>query len=134
MQKGCSKYGKLPKSCEQLVESPSGRQHTTPALSRKGSIIMFRGSPLHQHTTRRRPHHRMYAHEDFYGGKAHIPTPRGGGGGGRGSLPYISHIGMSVCAASKGRVFAPFPSQNRYTFCLFWSGTGYGFQGNDGSV
>ena len=60
-----------------------------------------------------------------------IYLPRGGGGG---SLPYISHIGMSVCAASKGRVFAPFPSENGYTFCLFWSGIGYGFQGNDGSV
>ena len=78
----------------------------------------------------------MHAHEDFYGGKAHIPTPRGGGGGGGGggSFPYISHIGMSVCAASKGRVFAPFPSENGYTFCLFWSGIGYGFQENDGSV
>ena len=96
MQKGCSKYGKLPKSCEQLVESPSGRQHTTPALSRKGSIIMFRGSPLHQHTTRRRPHHRMYAHEDFYGGKAHIPTPLGGGGG-KGVTPLYKpyrYVGM----------------------------------------
>ena len=30
--------------------------------------------------------HRMYPYEDFYGGKARIPTP--------GVLPYISHIGM----------------------------------------
>ena len=28
----------------------------------------------------------MYPYKDFYGGKAHIPTP--------GVLPYISHIGM----------------------------------------
>ena len=71
--------GSCQKVPEQLVESPSGRQHT--ALSLKGSIIAFRGSPLHQHTTRRGPNHRMYAHEDFYGGKAHIPASRGGGGG-----------------------------------------------------
>ena len=88
----CKKVAPNTGSCqkvpEQLVESPSGRQHT--ALSRKGSIITFRGSPLHQHTTRRGPNHRMYAHEDFYGGKAHIPTSRRGRGGGVTSLykPY----------------------------------------------
>ena len=38
---------------------------------------MFRASPLHQHTTRRGPNPRMYAFKDFYGGKAHIPTPGG---------------------------------------------------------
>ena len=80
----CKKVARNTGSCqkvpEQLVESPSGRQHT--ALSRKGSIITFRGSPLHQHTTRRGPNHRMYAHGDFYGGKAHIPSSRRGGGGG----------------------------------------------------
>ena len=128
----CKKVARNTGSCqkvaEKLVESPNGRQHTTPALSRKGSIITFRGSPLHRHTTRRGPNHRMYAHEDFYGGKPIYLPPRGGGGG---SLPYISHIGMWVCAASKGRVFAPFPSENGYTF---WSGIAYGFQGNDGSI
>ena len=127
----CKKVARNTGSCqkvpEQLVESPSGRQHT--ALSRKGSIITFRGSPLHQHTTRRGPNHRMYAHEDFYGGKAHIPTSRRGGGGGR--FPIKTR---EVCAASKGMVFAPFPSKNGYTFCLFWSGIGYGFRGNYGRV
>ena len=38
----------------------------------------------------------------------------------RGVLPYISHIGMY---RPKGRVLGP-----------FWSGIGYGFQGNYGSV
>ena len=39
-----------------------------------------------------------------------------GAGGGRGLLPFISHVGM---CHHKGRVFAP-----------FWSGIGYGFRGN----
>ena len=30
----------------------------------------------------------MYAYKDFYGGKAHIPTPGG-------ALPYLSH--MDIC-------------------------------------
>ena len=34
----------------------------------------------------------------------------------------------------KGRVFAPFWSENEYTFCPLWSGIGYGFLGNYGSV
>ena len=88
--------GSCQKVPEQLVESPSGEEHKTPALSRKGSIIItFRGSPLHQHTTRRGPNHRMYAHEDFYGEKAHIPTPWEGGGGGVTPLykPY-RYVGM----------------------------------------
>ena len=90
----CKKVARNTGSCqkvpEQLVESPSGRQHT--ALSRKGSIITFRGSPLHQHTTRRGPNHRMYAHEDFLWRESPYTYLAEGGGGG--SLPYISHIGM----------------------------------------
>ena len=43
-------------------------------------------------------------------------------------LPYISHIGMY---RPKGRVFGPFWSENT---CPFWSGIGYGFRGNYGSV
>jgi len=33
----------------------------------------------------------------------------------------------SVCAAPKGRVFAPFWSENGYGRSSFWSGIGYGF-------
>ena len=38
----------------------------TPALSRKGSKMTVRASPLHQHTTRRGPNHRMYAGTPLY--------------------------------------------------------------------
>ena len=48
-------FSLLPK----LGSKIGGGQHTTPALSRKGSIMTFRASPLHQHTTRRGPNHRM---------------------------------------------------------------------------
>ena len=41
--------------------------------------------------------------------------PRGGGG---------------VCAAPKGRLFAPFWSEHGYRLARFWSGIGYGFRGN----
>ena len=50
--------------------------------------MTFRASPLHQHTTRRGSNHRMYAHKDFYGGKAHIPTTGGGGEGTASYKPY----------------------------------------------
>ena len=46
-------------------------------------------------------------------------------------LPYISYIGMY---RQSGRVFAPFWSENENTLCPFWSGIGYGFRGNYGSV
>ena len=36
-----------------------GGRHTTPALSRKGSFLPFRASPLHQHTARRLRNHPM---------------------------------------------------------------------------
>ena len=57
---------------------------------------------------------------------------RGRGGG---VLPYISHTGTGMCPPPpSGRVFAPFWSENEYTLCPFWSGIGYGFRGNYGSV
>ena len=69
-----------------------GGQHTTPAVGRrKESIMTLRASPLHQHTTRRGPYHRMYAYKDFYGGKARIPTPGG----------YSLIQTIWVCAAPK---------------------------------
>ena len=34
----------------------------------------------------------------------------------------------------KGRVFAPFWSENGYRFCPFWSGIGYGLRRNYGCV
>ena len=40
----------------------------------------------------------------------------------------------TVCAAPKGRGFAPFWSENLYRLCPFWSGIGYGFLGNDRNV
>ena len=46
--------------------------------------------------------------------------------------PYQPY--RSVCAAPKGRVFAQFWSQNGYKLCPFWSGIGYGFWENYGSV
>ena len=51
------------------------------------------------------------------------PVPGSNPGWGGGVPPYISYIG----AASSGRVFAPFWSENEYTLCPFWSGIGYGF-------
>ena len=45
-----------------------------------------------------------------------------------GVLPYISHNKGMCCP--KGDGFAPFWSENWYRLCLFWSGIGYGFQGN----
>ena len=35
-----------------------------------------------------------------------------------------------VCAAPKGRGFAPFLSENGYRLCPFWSGIGYSNRGN----
>ena len=49
------------------------------------------------------------------------------GRGGGGVLPYISHIGM---CRTKGKVFAPFLSENGYTLYSFWFGFGYGFRRN----
>ena len=43
-----------------------------------------------------------------------------------GVLPCISR----VCAAPKGRVFAPFLSENGRRFCPFFFGIGYGLRGN----
>ena len=48
--------------------------------------MTFEASPLHQHTTRRGPYHRMCAYEDFYGGKARVTTP------GRGSTPLLCFL------------------------------------------
>ena len=45
-----------------------------------------------------------------------------GSAAGRGLLPLISHVGM---CHHKGRVFAPFWSENG-----FWTGIGYGFPGS----
>ena len=55
----------------------------------------------------------------------------GSGGGGYFLILYISHICM---AAPSGRVFTPFWCENVNTLCSFWSGIGYGFRGNYGSV
>ena len=49
------------------------------------------------------------------------PSPLPGG-----VLPWISR----VCAAPKGRVFAPFLSENGRRFCPFFFGIGYGLRGN----
>ena len=38
--------------------------------------MTFIALPLHQLTTRRGPNHRMYAYEDFCGGKVHIPVSK----------------------------------------------------------
>ena len=51
----------------------------------------------------------------------------------------ISRVGTPlykpyICAAQKGRGFATFWSENRYSPCLFLSGIGHGFRGNYGSV
>ena len=45
--------GSCQKVPEQLVESPSGREHKTPALSRKGSIITFRCASTPTYHTKR---------------------------------------------------------------------------------
>ena len=39
---------------------------------------------------------------------------------------------MYVCAAPKGRVFAPFWSENGYRLSLFWSGRVLVFEGTTG--
>ena len=49
----------------------------------------------------------------------------------RGLLPYISHIGMF---RPKWYGYGLFRSLNEYTLCPFWSGIGYGFRENYGSV
>ena len=51
-----------------------------------------------------------------------------GGGGTPLYKPY------RLCAAPTGTVFGSFWSENGYTLFPFWSGFGYGFQGNYGSV
>ena len=53
-----------------------------------------------------------------------ITVGRGGEGG------YSLIFAFLVCAAPKGRVFAPFWSEIGYRLCLFWSEFGYGFRGN----
>ena len=58
-----------------------------------------------------------------------IPRP-GEGSGGEGLLPDV----IQVCAAPSGGDFAPSWSENVYTLYPFWSGIGYGFRGNYGSV
>ena len=57
----------------------------TPALSRKGRIMIFKASPVHQHTTRRGPKPPYVCMRRFLWRER--PTP------GR-VLPYISHIDM----------------------------------------
>ena len=54
-------------------------------------------------------------------------TPEGGGG-----TPLYKPY--RLCAAPTGTVFGSFWSENGYTLFPFWSGFGYGFQGNYGSV
>ena len=50
-----------------------------------------------------------------------------------GVLFYISHIGMCSPIKEYG-FFALFGSENECRLYLFWSGIGYGFRGNYGSV
>ena len=54
-----------------------------------------------------------------------VRHPRGEGGR---VLSYISHI--SMCRAQR----VGFWSENGYRLCSFWSGIGFVFQGNNGSV
>ena len=51
-----------------------------------------------------------------------------------GVLFYISHIGMCSPIKESSMVFAPFGSENECRLYPFWSGIGYGFRGNYGSV
>ena len=55
-------------------------------------------------------------------------TPKAPPGG---ILPYITHIGMF---RPKWYGYGLFRSLNEYTLCPFWSGIGYGFRENYGSV
>ena len=57
----------------------------------------------------------------YYKSQASLRLTRGGG--------YSPTWAILVCAALKGRGFAPFWSVNGYRLCLFWPGIGYGFQG-----
>ena len=75
--------------------------------------MTFRASPPHQHTTRRGPNNRMYVYKDFYGGKAHIPTPGG-------ILPEIRSISLISMCRPKGQGFCAFRSENEYRFCPLW--------------
>ena len=55
----------------------------------------------------------------------------------RSTLPlgvYSLIKAIYVCAAPKGRGFAPFLSENGYRLCPFWSGIGYGNRANYGIV
>ena len=56
--------------------------------------------------------------------------PRPGEGREGGLLPDV----IQVCDTPSGGDLAPFWSENVYTLCPFWSGIGYGFRGNYGSV
>ena len=56
----------------------------------------------------------------YYKSQASLRLTRGG---------YSPTWAILVCAAPKGRGFAPFWSVNGYRLCLFWPGIGYGFQG-----
>ena len=89
-------------------------QHTTPALSCKGSIMTFRALPLHQLTTRIGPNHSMYAYKEFCGGKAHIPVPK------------VTSLYKTYRHVPPQRIgfFALFRSENGYRFCPFWSRIG----------
>ena len=55
-------------------------------------------------------------------------------GGGGGVRFYIGHIGMCSPIKESSMVFAPFGSENECRLYPFWSGIGYGFRGNYGSV
>ena len=54
------------------------------------------------------------------------------GGGGKENTPFFKPYWHA--AAPKGMVFAPFRFENGYKVYPFWSGIGYGFRGNCGTV
>ena len=66
----------------------------------------------------------MYAYKDFYGGKAHIPTPEG--------TPLYKPY-RHVLPQSVGFLHC-FGLKIGYRCCPFWSGIDYGFWGNQFEV
>ena len=50
------------------------------------------------------------------------------------SYTYVPPQRVWFLPRAQAPVFAPFWSKNGYRLCPFWSGIGYGFRGNKGSV
>ena len=68
---------------------------------------------------------------DFYGQLVVNGSYNPGEGEDRGTLLYKPY---RYVPPLKGKAFAPFRSENGYRLCPFWSGIGYGFRRNYGSV